>query len=162
MRDLGTPVYPRKFFAAILDRFPNDCQIVALYRDGIAAAAALLVFKGARAEIPWAACTAQGKSWSFNMKLYWEALALAVERGCEAFDFGRSTVDSGTYRFKKQWGAEPVQLFWHRWERRPASPAGGDTRSQGRLMQYATMIWQRLPLPIANVLGPIVSPALPW
>src|SRR5262249_59368246 len=101
MRDLGTPVYPLRFFQAILERFPEDCRILAVYREDVPHAAAMLVFKGSSAEIPWAACTAQGKSWSFNMKLYWESLALALERGATRFDFGRSTMDSGPYRFKK-------------------------------------------------------------
>jgi serine/alanine adding enzyme len=154
MRDLGTPVYPRRFFATILEKFPDACRVLVIYRNAVPHAAALLVFNGTQAEIPWAACTSEGKSWGFNMKLYWESLALAIERGARSFDFGRSTRDSGTFRFKQQWGAQPVQLYWHRWDR--------DPQSEGRLMSYAVSVWQRLPLGIANALGPFVSPGLPW
>lgn len=154
MRDLGTPVYPRRFFSAILEKFPQDCTLVVLYRGGAPHAAGFLVFHADQVEIPWAGCSADSKPWGFNMKLYWETLALAQDRGARRFDFGRSTIDSGTFRFKKQWGAQPIQLYWHRWDREPPR--------KGRLMQHATKAWQRLPLGVANALGPLVSPYLPW
>ena len=164
MRDLGTPVYPRRFFAAILERFPNESRLVIVDRAGQPAAAAFLVLANGRAEIPWAACRDDAKAAGFNMRLYWEVLRVVVELGCRQFDFGRSSVDSGTYRFKLQWGAKPQQLYWHRWER--GIPAGDDNApspaSQGRLMGYATAVWKHLPLAVANTLGPLLSPSLPW
>ncbi|HEY0941126.1 MAG TPA: FemAB family XrtA/PEP-CTERM system-associated protein [Steroidobacter sp.] len=162
MRDLGTPVYPRKFFAAILERFPDLCQLVIVDRGNRPAAAGFLVFSNGRAEIPWAGCRQDDKPAGFNMKLYWEVLTAAIARGCTQFDFGRSTMDSGTYRFKKQWGARPLQLYWHRWEREPQGQQAARPAAEGRIMQYATAVWQRLPLPVANALGPLVSPSLPW
>jgi len=95
-----------------------------------------------------------------NMRLYWELLSAAITRGSQRFDFGRSTVESGTYLFKKQWGAKPLQLHWHRWERHAV--ATGQPAREGRLMKIATSLWQRLPLPIANLIGPRISPGLPW
>jgi serine/alanine adding enzyme len=165
MRDLGTPVYPRRFFEAILQRFPQDCLLVVVDRAGQPAAAAFLVFANGRAEIPWAACRDDAKPAGFNMRLYWEVLRVVVERGCRQFDFGRSSADSGTYRFKLQWGARPVQLHWHRWERSPAptaDSAGSAPAAEGRVMRLATAVWKRLPLGVANTLGPLVSPSLPW
>ncbi len=165
MRDLGTPVYPKRFFRAILERFAAYCQLVVIDCKGEPAAAAFLTFWRSQAEVPWASCRAQAKPLGMNMKLYWELLALAVGRGCTVFDFGRSTVDSGTYRFKRQWGAEPQPLYWYRWERPagahpPATSGHGEER--GKAMQLATALWQRLPLRIANTLGPLISGALPW
>jgi FemAB-related protein (PEP-CTERM system-associated) len=164
MRDLGTPVYPRRFLAAILERFPDECLLVLVDRAGVPAAGGFLIMANGRAEIPWAACREDAKPAGFNMRLYWEVLSAAIGRGCREFDFGRSSIDSGTYRFKRQWGAEPVQLYWHRWEQqgavepdRPREPA-----AQGRVMRYATAVWKRLPLGMANTLGPLVSPSLPW
>jgi FemAB-related protein (PEP-CTERM system-associated) len=164
MRDLGTPVYPRRFFAAILRRFSDECLLVVLDRAGQPAAAAFLVLANGRAEIPWAGCRDDAKSAGFNMRLYWEVLRVVVERGCRQFDFGRSTVDSGTYRFKLQWGAKPLQLHWHRWERGgvPGDDAVVSSASEGKLMHYATEAWKHLPLGVANMLGPLVSPSLPW
>lgn len=162
MRDLGTPVYPRRFFAQILERFGDDCLLVVIDRGGQPAAGAFLVIANGRAEIPWAACREDAKPAGFNMKLYWEVLRAVIERGCRQFDFGRSTIDSGTYRFKQQWGAQALQLYWHRWERGAATSELAAPASEGRLLRCATAIWKRLPLRVANTLGPLVSPSLPW
>jgi FemAB-related protein (PEP-CTERM system-associated) len=163
MRDLGTPVYPKKFFAAILRRFPDNTKLIVITSRGVPAAAAFLVIANGKAEIPWASCRADMKPLGFNMKLYWEVLQHVCELKCTSFDFGRSTINAGTYNFKKQWGAQPVQLYWHRWERSPKrhSQAQNDEEATG-LMYYATQVWRRLPLPIANTVGPWVSPDLPW
>jgi serine/alanine adding enzyme len=161
MRDLGTPVYPRRFFETILRKFSAHCQLLVIDWRGEPAAAAFLVFWRRRAEIPWASCRACAKPAGLNMKLYWELLALAVERNCNVFDFGRSTADSGTYRFKLQWGAQPAPLYWYRWERHE-SAAAARREERGRAMRIASRLWQRLPLSVANSLGPLVSGALPW
>jgi len=162
MRDLGTPVYPKRFFAAILERFAAECLLLIVDRAGQPAAGAFLVIVDGNAEIPWAACREDAKPAGFNMKLYWEVLSAVVSRGCRQFDFGRSTLDSGTYKFKRQWGAEPLQLHWHRWERDAADTDPVQPATEGRVMRLATDVWKRLPLGVANRLGPLVSPSLPW
>jgi FemAB-related protein (PEP-CTERM system-associated) len=162
MRDLGTPVYPRRFFAAILERFSRECLLVVVYRRGQPAAGGFLVLANRRSEIPWAACRDDAKAAGFNMRLYWEVLRAVMERGCRQFDFGRSTIDSGTYKFKLQWGAKPMQLYWHRWERGYEASGAPHPVSESRLMVCATEVWKRLPLVVANTLGPLVSPSLPW
>lgn len=162
MRDLGTPVYPKRFFQAILGRFEQHCQLVVIESRGEPWAAGFLTFWRGRAEVPWASCRAKAKPLGANMKLYWELLSQAIARGCKSFDFGRSTVDSGTYKFKLQWGARPVPLYWYRWERHGGAHATSPGEERGKALRLATAIWQRLPLPIANTLGPLVSGALPW
>ena len=93
------------------------------------------------------------------MLLYWEALKHAIEQGGRRFDFGRSTTDSGTYRFKRQWGAQPTQLYWHYWLPRSAAlPALNPDNPKYRL---AIRLWQRLPLAVANRLGPRIVRYLP-
>ncbi len=162
MRDLGTPVYPKRFFEAILERFEQYCQLVIIESQGEPWAAAFLVFWRGCAEVPWASCRAKAKPLGANMKLYWELLSQAIGRGCTSFDFGRSTVDSGTDRFKRQWGAEPMPLHWYRWERHRNGREAPSSEERGKSLRLATAIWQRLPLSIANALGPLISGALPW
>jgi len=100
------------------------------------------------------------KSRATNMVLYSEALKLAVERGFRTFDFGRSTIDSGPYRFKRQWGAVPVPLRWSVWP--PESAPAEAQETAGARFSAATRIWSRLPLSVASRLGPLISPSLPW
>ena len=165
MHALGTPVYPKRFFAALLKRFTDECQLLVVSAESVPMAAGFLVLSRGRAEIPWAACREDAKPRGYNMKLYWEVLSLAIERGCTVFDFGRSSADSGTYRFKTQWGAKPAQLDWHRWERNPRPevvPAAAANAAPGRLRTLLSQAWTRLPLPVANRIGPMISPGLPW
>jgi FemAB-related protein (PEP-CTERM system-associated) len=158
MRDLGTPVYPRRFFTEMLARLGADCTVVIVRLRGRPAAAALLTHFRDRTEIPWAASLHELRATSVNMRLYWECLVHAIGRGSRVFDFGRSTVDAGTYRFKLQWGSQPRQLYWIY----PLAPAGAPAGGHGQWLARAQSAWSRLPLPVANALGPWVSPGLPW
>ncbi len=164
MRDLGTPVYPRRFFETLFEDCGDQCRVLLLDLGGSPVAGAFLVSHRGTLEIPWAATLSAVKSKSINMALYWEVLRHAIESSHTRFDFGRSTVDSGPYRFKLQWGARPVPLHWATWSssalKEPA--LGADPDVGGRSRRLLTGTWRRLPLVVANRLGPLVSPSLPW
>lgn len=157
MRDLGTPVYPRRFFEHLAARVGMDCTLVCVDLHERPAAAAWLTHWRGATEIPWAASLHELRATAVNMRLYWECLTRAIARGSRQFDFGRSTVDTGTYRFKAQWGAEPRQLYWH-YPLVASLAAGGD----GSARALATLMWSKLPRAVASRLGPWVSPGLPW
>lgn len=159
MHELGTPVYSLRFFETAWDALAGHASLLAIRMRGVAHAAAILVRHGGVIEVPWAAATPDAKRLALNMRMYWELLRHAVATGAEAFDFGRCTVDSGTYRFKAQWGAAPRQLHWHYW-----------LRSGTRLPQLnqsnpryarAAALWRRMPLWCANTLGPRIVRGLP-
>jgi FemAB-related protein (PEP-CTERM system-associated) len=159
MRDLGTPVYAKAFFAEILAAFPHSSYVVVVRHQGRPAAAGFLLGYQGRLEIPWASSLREFNALGINMLMYWEVLRLAIERGYAVFDFGRSTVDSGTYRFKKQWGAEARPLYWHYW-----LDAGRDMprlNPGNPKYRMAIAMWQRLPLFVANKLGPLLVKNLP-
>lgn len=159
MRDLGTPVYPIRFFRAILQAMPQRTTIVVVSLRGAPVAAAILVSYRDTMEIPWASSLREANGVGVNMYMYWRALELAVQRGLAVFDFGRSSLDSGTLRFKKQWGAEPIQLYWHYWLRNGGQlPQLNPSNPKYRL---AVAAWQKLPLPLANWLGPHLVKNLP-
>lgn len=159
MRDLGTPVYPRRLFERIAQTFPAQTRIVLVRYRGQPAAAGFLLRSGDRMEIPWASSLQEFNRLAVNMLMYWQALRGAIEAGCRIFDFGRSSIDSGTYRFKKQWGAQPRQLYWHYWlaEGQPLPRLTPDNPKY----RLAIRGWQRLPVPIANLLGPHIVRNLP-
>ena len=161
MRDLGTPVYPRRFFEAVLGALGDQASVMVLYLNKTPVSAAILVHWRDTLKVPWAATLHSLNPMSINMRLYWNLLQLAIERRCTRFDFGRCTRDAGTYRFKAQWGAEPVQLYWrsHTLGAVDSVTAVLDNRAQ---LEAAVKIWRRLPVPVANLLGPYVSPRLPW
>jgi FemAB-related protein (PEP-CTERM system-associated) len=159
MRDLGTPVYGKAFFRNILTTFPENSWVTVMYLRKQPVSAGFLIGYGQTLEIPWASTIRDVNHLSVNMLLYWEVLKAAIERGYQHFDFGRSSRDASTFRFKQQWGARPKQLYWHYWLREDRElPALSPSNHK-----YAMLIalWKRLPVPVANRLGPPVVKNLP-
>ncbi len=159
MRDLGTPVFPKSLFQEIFDSFPDTTRIFVVRLDGKPCAAGFVHGFKDKLEIPSASSLREFNRLSVNMLLYWTVLEYAVRQGYSVFDFGRTTRDSGTYRFKKQWGALPRQLYWHYCTGSDAVPPA--LNPQNPKFRLATKAWRRLPLWIANSLGPAVVRLLP-
>ena len=159
MRDLGTPVYPRRFFEAILEAFPKDARICAVYLGRQPVAAGFLYGFQTTLEIPWASSDRRYNHLSPNMLLYSSALEYACREGFEVFDFGRSTPGGGTYRFKEQWGAHPVPLYWYHWSRdgRPVAHVSPEDSKYS----LAIKTWKKLPLPLARLIGPSIVRNIP-
>ena len=159
MRDLGTPVYSRRLFASVLEHLPDTSWICTVWLGEKPVAAGFLVGFRDMIEIPWASSLRQYNRLSPNMLLYWSVLSFAVERGYRVFDFGRSSPDSGTYKFKAQWGAQPVPLYWHYWVR--GEGALPELNPQNPKYQLAVRIWQQLPLGLTRLIGPSIVMHLP-
>jgi FemAB-related protein (PEP-CTERM system-associated) len=158
-RDLGVPVYPLRWFRGVLDTFPESTRVFVVRIDGTPVAASIVIGFNGVLEVPWAASLRSADRFGVNMYLYWSMVKHAEEQGFRFFDFGRSTIDSGTWRFKKQWGAEPVQLYWHYWlkdgadipQLNPANPK----------YELAVAMWRKLPVRVANLIGPRIVKNLP-
>ena len=159
MRDLGTPVYHRTFFAQILQAFPERASVHVVSRGDTPAAAGVTFQTRTTVEIPWASSVREFNPLCANPLLYWSMLEGAAARGCTTFDFGRSTPNEGTYRFKAQWGAEPVPLCWE--YSLPVGTRLPDTSPANPKFQLAVAIWKKLPLGVANRLGPMIVRAIP-
>jgi FemAB-related protein (PEP-CTERM system-associated) len=159
MRDLGTPVYSKMWFAAILETFPKDAHICLVMHQDVPVAAGFLYGLRSVIEIPWAASDKRYNRFAPNMLLYGSVLEYACQQGFRTFDFGRSNPDSGTYKFKEQWGAQPHALVWHYWLRQGASVP--QLNPQNPKYRLAIKAWQHLPLPVANYLGPQIVKYLP-
>lgn len=159
MHELGTPVYPRRFFETFCRSLPELSRVLVVKSNGVVHAASIVIRHGARLEVPWAAATAHAKRNSINMRLYWEMLSFAVRGSARQFDFGRSTVDAGTYRFKAQWGAQPMQLRWHYWL--PDGAAIPQLNHSNPKYAVAANLWRRMPLWCANLIGPHIARNLP-
>ena len=152
MRDLGSPVHAKGFFRTILETFGKSAQVVLAKKDEITLGGLIsLVFKDTM-YVPWASSLREYAPLCPNMLLYWDTLRRASTGGLSRFDFGRSTRGSGTYRFKRQWGAEEAQLFWY------TIPLGGQrtptiSPDDGKGL-VVRRLWSRLPVGISRVLGP--------
>jgi FemAB-related protein (PEP-CTERM system-associated) len=159
MRDLGTPVYGKSFFANVLRELPDSTWICAVYLGDQPVAAGFLMGFRDMLEIPWASSLRRYNRLGPNMLLYWSVLEFACRQGFRVFDFGRSSPDSGPFRFKAQWGATPVPLYWHYWVRN-GGPLPNLTPNNPRL-QLAIRAWRHLPVAATKVLGPPLVKNLP-
>lgn len=159
MRDLGTPVYSRLFFKNILEAFPQSTWICTVYKGPVPVASGFLVGFRETLEIPWASSLARYNRFSPNMLLYWTALKFACESGFKIFDFGRSTPGEGTYRFKEQWGGQPIPLYWYYWMKNDGPVPELNPRNPK--YRAAIAIWKRLPLGLSKLIGPPIVRNLP-
>lgn len=159
MRDLGTPVYPKKFFRNILESFPDNSWINTIYTGRQPVASGFLIGFKERMEIPWASSLRKYNRQSPNMLLYWNCLKFSCEQGYHVFDFGRSTPGEGTYRFKEQWGAKPAQLYWNYWmadgEKVP------EINPKNRKYHFAIRCWKHLPVGLTKQIGPWIIKNIP-
>jgi serine/alanine adding enzyme len=159
MRDLGTPVYGRRFFREVLATFPATTRVFVARVNGAPAAASIVTWHRDTIEVPWASAVREFNPLCVNVLLYWAMLRFAVARGVRTFDFGRSTPDEGTFHFKRQWGAGPTPLVWEYWD--APGHAVRDLSPKNPSFGLAIRLWQRLPVPVATALGPHIVRHIP-
>jgi hypothetical protein len=92
------------------------------------------------------------------MMMYWNLLDRALQRGSSVFDFGRSTIDGPTYKFKKQWGAEPEPAMWQYHQRGAATR---ELRPDNPKYARFIKIWQKLPVRLTKLIGPRIVRGIP-
>jgi FemAB-related protein (PEP-CTERM system-associated) len=158
MRDLGTPVYGRRLFRAVLQEFPDRAELCVLRAGRRPVAAALLLHGKGVTEVPSASSLRAYNPSCANMFLYWQLLQRSIERGQATFDFGRSSQDSNTFRFKKQWGAVPFPAVWQYYVRQGEI---GGLRTENPRYQRWIRLWQRLPVAVTRLLGPRIVRGIP-
>jgi len=151
MRDLGTPVRTEPYFRRVLAVLGERAALVVIARQGEPVGAMFLAVHHASAIDLWASSLRRHFAYCPNQMLYWEAIQEAIRRGLKSFDFGRSQWETGTYRFKQQWGAQAVPLHYQYLLR--ARAAVPSFAMQQQRMSLASRLWKRLPLPVARVLG---------
>jgi FemAB-related protein (PEP-CTERM system-associated) len=156
VRNLGTPVFPRSLFAAVLDTFGADAEVLTVRKDGMPLASVLSLYHRGVVMPYWGGGTAAARSARANDMMYFALMRHARERGCKRFDFGRSKAGTGAAAFKHNWGFESVPLAY-------AKRSVGKAREINPLdPQYSRKVklWQKLPLSVANRLGPMIARGL--
>lgn len=157
MRDLGTPVLPRRFFEGLERHFAGEVVFGVVYSDQEPVAAGCGFVFNDEFEMTWASSLREHNAKAPNMLLYSAFMEDMIRRGVGAFNFGRCTPGSGTHRFKLQWGAQDEPLHWTGWPQKASD--GSD--EPGAAFQLASRLWQRLPMPVAEALGPLIAARLP-
>ncbi|SEO97749.1 FemAB family XrtA/PEP-CTERM system-associated protein [Aquisalimonas asiatica] len=149
---MGTPVFSKRYFQTLLDVFGDACRILAVHR-GDEPVASVMTFYFRDEVMPYyGAGMPLARDVAGYDFLYWELMRRGCEAGYRLFDYGRSKQGTGSWSFKKNWGFEPQPLYYefqlHRGDKVP------DNNPLNPKYQRAIRMWQRLPLSVANVLGP--------
>jgi FemAB-related protein (PEP-CTERM system-associated) len=152
VRNLGTPVFSRRYFRLLAATFGSDMDVL-IVRDGGRPVAAVMNFFWRDEVLPYyGGGTAAARACYANDFMYWEVMRRAAARGCRTFDYGRSKLGTGAYAFKKNWGFEPLPLEY-RFRLAPGA-AIPEVNPLNPKYRAAVALWQRLPLWLANRLGP--------
>jgi FemAB-related protein (PEP-CTERM system-associated) len=155
MRDLGSPVHSLRFLEAVFDAFAAAAKLyLTVSSSQKVVGGAIAIEAGDTVTVPWASSLREAFPSCPNHSLYWKVLGDTAQAGARRFDFGRSHVDSGTYRFKVQWGAQPLPLAWESFDAGGAPLPGAAFKPAEHT--GLTRAWSLLPLWLANAIGPLV------
>ena len=158
VRNLGTPVFPKAHFRAIRAEFGDDVDVVTVRHEGHVVASVMNYYFRDQVLPFYGGGISAARNLAANDFMYWEVMRRAVERGCRVFDFGRSKIDTGSYRFKKHWGFEPEPLSYeYHLVRAKEMPDLNPNNPKYRLFINA---WKRLPVGVSRAIGPWLARGL--
>ncbi len=152
VRNLGTPVFSRRYFDELQSAFGADCEILVVTAEGRPIAGVMSFYFRDEVLPYYGGGTSAARELAGNDFMYWEVMRRACERGCRVFDFGRSKHGTGAFDFKKYWGFAPEPLYYQYLLRRGDKPP--ELNPLNPKLQVFIKLWRRLPLPVANLLGP--------
>lgn len=156
VRNLGTPVFPRKLFSTLLDVFGDDVEVQIIRSPSGEAIASLMSFYFNNNVLPYyAGGKSAARTFGAHDFMYYQLMVRAVEKGKRVFDFGRSKVGSGPYKFKKNWGFDPIPLEYEYQVMEGCQLA--DLSPTNKKFELMVQIWKKLPLGVANILGPSIA-----
>ena len=158
MRELGTPTQPRRLFEAIAEQFGSDVWFACAYLSNRPVAAGCAFRWGSELEMTWASSLSAHNRVSPNMLLYWSFMERATDDGASVFNFGRCSPESGTHRFKRQWGTRDETLWWYT---RAGGAVGKTPSPDDPGYSWGPRVWKYLPTPVATALGPRIARLIP-
>lgn len=151
---LGTPVFSRKYFCLLKTVFGDDCELLVITKDESIVSAVMSFYFREEVLPYYGGGTDLARGLAGNDFMYWELMRRACERGYQIFDFGRSKQGTGSYNFKRNWGFEPQPLFYeYQLHRAQVVPEHNPLNPKYQLFIKA---WKKMPLSIANLIGPYI------
>ncbi len=157
VRNLGTPVFPARLFREVLAAFGEEADILAVYEGERPVSAVLTIYHQGRVMPFWGGGIADARRLRSNELMYFRLMGHGRARGMRVFDFGRSKTGSGQAAWKKSFGFDPVPLSYHSWS---ATGERRDIDPNSPHYQRRIDLWKKLPLPVANLIGPLIARGL--
>ena len=155
VRNLGTPVFSKKYFQTLKDVFGEQCEVLTIDLNGQLVASVMSFYFKDQVLPYYGGGTGLARNLKGNDFMYWEVMRRAVEKGIKIFDYGRSKIGTGSYSFKKNWGFIPEPLFYEFYlVKADALPDINPLNPKYKIFIAA---WKRLPVPVSQMLGPWLS-----
>jgi FemAB-related protein (PEP-CTERM system-associated) len=155
VRNLGTPVFPRRYFRLLHEVFGDDCELLVVSHQGQDIAAVMSFYFRDEVLPYYGGSRPAARRLKGNDFMYWDLMRRAAERGTHVFDYGRSKQGTGSYSFKKNWGFDPQPLFYEYHLIRARNMP--EVNPNNPKYRYFIEAWKRLPLPVANAIGPLLA-----
>ncbi len=155
VRNLGTPVFPKKFFAVLRDVFGEHCEVLTVVKNGRLISSVMSFYFRDEVLPYYGGGTSEARAVKGNDFMYWELMRRAGERGIRIFDYGRSKMGTGSYSFKKNWGFDPEPLKYEYLLVKASEIP--DVNPLNPKYQLFIKAWKRLPLPVSKFIGPFIS-----
>lgn len=159
MRNLGTPVYPEKWFANLFKEFPSDLRAITITDNQDVVGSGIISTYRKTVEVPWSSTLPESRKRYSAVGLYWALIDWAIKHRFVLMDFGRCTKGGGVYEFKQHWNTRERPLYWHYWL--SAGKKIPELRPDNPRYRFATQVWKHLPLAVANFVGPSISRSIP-
>jgi FemAB-related protein (PEP-CTERM system-associated) len=155
VRNLGTPVFSRKYFEILREVFGAECQVLTVIRGGRAISSVLSFYFRDEVLPYYAGSVPAARQVAGNDFMYWELMRRACAQGIRVFDYGRSKKGTGSYSFKKNWGFEPKPLsYQYLLINAKSVPDMSPLNPRYRLL---IKLWSHMPLSISKWMGPIIA-----
>ena len=156
VRNLGTPVFPKKMFVMFLEEFGEDVSVQVIRTPSGEPVASLLSFYHGQTVLPYyAGGTTEARRYGAHDFMYYKLMCRAVGQGYSLFDFGRSKDGTGPFKFKRNWGFTPTFLEYE--TKTAAGVEKKDVSPTNKKFELMVTVWKKLPLPVANFIGPFLS-----
>ena len=152
---MGTPVFPKRYFAKLREVFGNDCEVLSVVKDNELVATVMSFYFKDQVLPYYGGGKLTARQFAGYDFMYWDLMHRAVERGIRLYDFGRSKNGTGSFSFKKNWGFEPHPLAYE--FHLVKSTSMPDINPLNPKFQMMTKVWQKLPLGLTRVIGPMVA-----
>ncbi|MET0106809.1 MAG: FemAB family XrtA/PEP-CTERM system-associated protein [Sedimenticola sp.] len=155
VRNLGTPVFSQSYFRNLREAFGEQCDVLMINHEGMDVAGVMSFYFRDEVLPYYGGSIPQARNLKANDFMYWELMRESAERGIGIFDYGRSKVGTGSYSFKKNWGFEPEPLNYE--YHLVKSKSIPEVNPMNPKYQLFIKAWKKLPLTVANVVGPILA-----
>lgn len=134
------PPQPIQWFRNLINCMGGRLQIRVAYKNRTEVAGIITLRNKGDVVYKYGASDAAFQNLGATPFLLWKAISEEKSTGAVRMDFGRSDADNqGLIQFKTRWGAQPREITYFRWSRKPLADEGKRRSSRFMKQVFAVM-----------------------